>query len=210
MLKVGLTGGIASGKSTVARLFADHGCPMIDADLISREVVQKDSPGLLAVRAAFGPSVLTSSGELDRKALRERVFSDPAQRKILESILHPLIRARSDELEQQARSRGCPYLIFETPLLLETGRHRDMDTVLVVDVPEQLQIERVMQRDECNAEQATKILAAQTTREARLEIADDVITNTGSLQELEDAVHGLHLKYSALAGKQGKGEKTQL
>lgn len=206
MLKVGLTGGIASGKSTVARLFHGLGRPIIDADLLAREVVQKGSPGLLAVREAFGPSVLTSNGELDRKALRARVFNEPGKRKTLESILHPLIRARSDQLEQQARSSGAPYVIFEIPLLLETGRYQDMDTVLVVDVPEHTQIERVMQRDNCSAEQASKILAAQTSREARLEIADDVITNTGSLRELEGAVQELHLKYSALAGKPRKGK----
>ncbi len=202
LLKVGLTGGIASGKSTVASLFAQHGAPIIDADQISRQVVQKGSDGLAAVRARFGPEIIDTEGELNRAALRKIVFADPQQRAALESLLHPLIRARSDEQERQAAELNHPYVIFEIPLLLETKRHLDMDCVLVVDVPETLQIERVMQRDNCDETQARSILSAQTSREIRLQAADDVIDNSKDLSHLKQAVKALHQKYTALAACQ--------
>lgn len=199
MLKVGLTGGIASGKSTVAKYFEALGTPVIYADIIAREVVAVGSDGLRAVHSAFGDNVIDSHGELNRAALREIVFSDAEKRKQLEGILHPLIRTRSDELEALAKNSGAAYVVFEIPLLLETGRYKDMDRVLVVDVQESTQITRVMQRDNCSETQAIKILAVQSGRQDRLAIADDIIKNEGELQELKSAVTELHERYLTLA-----------
>lgn len=199
MLKVGLTGGIASGKSTVAKYFEALGTPVIYADIIAREVVAVGSDGLRAVHSAFGDNVIDSHGELNRAALREIVFSDAKKRKQLEGILHPLIRTRSDELEALAKNSGAAYVVFEIPLLLETGRYKDMDRVLVVDVQESTQITRVMQRDNCSETQAIKILAVQSGRQDRLAIADDIIKNEGELQELKSAVTELHERYLTLA-----------
>lgn len=195
MLKVGLTGGIASGKSTVARLFAAEGVPVIDADAIAREVVAPESEGLARIREHFGDDVIDANGALDRAALRAIIFADSDKKALLESLLHPLIRARSDELEQRARRDGAAYAIFEIPLLLESGRQRDMDCVLVVDVAEATQVARVTRRDNCSAEQAHQILAAQSPRAARLAIADDVIENDGEERELAAAVKRLHHQY---------------
>lgn len=201
MLKIGLTGGIASGKSTVASVFESHGIPVIYADKIAREVVATGSKGLNAIRQAFGESVIDGTGELKRSTLREIVFSDQSKKKLLESILHPLIRARSDELEVAARESGAPYVVFEIPLLLETGRHKDMNKVIVVDVSEKVQISRVMTRDNCSEDQAEKILAVQSKRADRLAIADDVILNEGDKTDLYQTVADLHEKYSALEAK---------
>lgn len=199
MQKIGLTGGIASGKSTVASVFESHGIPVIYADKIAREVVAIGSKGLHAIRQAFGDEVIDDTGALNRSALREIVFSDRSKKTLLESILHPLIRARSDELEVAARDTGAPYVVFEIPLLLETGRHKDMDEVVVVDVSEKVQIARVMARDNCSEDQAKKILAVQSKRAERLAIADDVILNEGDKTGLYQAVANLHEKYLALA-----------
>lgn len=201
MLKIGLTGGIASGKSTVASVFESHGAPVIYADKIAREVVAKGSKGLEAIRQTFGESVINNAGELNRSALRDIVFSDQNKKKCLESILHPLIRARSDELEIAARESGAPYVVFEVPLLLETGRHKDMNKVIVVDVSEKMQISRVMTRDNCSEDQAEKILAVQSKRADRLAIADDVILNEGDKTDLYQTVEDLHEKYLALEAK---------
>jgi len=194
--RVALTGGIASGKSTVADLFAGLGVPVIDTDLIAREVVEPGQPALAEVVSAFGDDVLDNAGRLDRRRLRERIFSDPQARRRLEAILHPAIRR---EMERQSREAGGAYQLLVIPLLAEGGRRDHVDRVLLVDVPEELQVERLMQRDGVSREQARASLRAQASRSARLAIADDVLQNTGSAEDLRNAVAQLHARYLALA-----------
>jgi dephospho-CoA kinase len=196
MLRIGLTGGIASGKSTVVRLFAAHGVPIIDSDVIAREVVAPGTPGLAEVRARFGEQVLRADGSLDRRALRRLVFADPAARRDLEAIVHPLIRAATAE---RSAAAGGPYQINVIPLLVESGRRAKIDRVLVVDCPEELQIERVMQRDQVTEAETRAILAAQVSRRERLAAADDVIVNDGDAAALQAQVDALHAKYLHLA-----------
>jgi dephospho-CoA kinase len=196
MLIVGLTGGIASGKTTVAELFAARGIPQVDADISAREVVAAGSPGLAAVVAAFGPAMLTASGELDRRALRQHVFADPAERKRLESILHPLI---GQHLHASLAALRGPYALLIAPLLLEGQLSNTVQRVLVVDVPEEVQIQRVMQRDGSSRTEAEAILQAQMPRQERLARADDILYNDGDLQTLERQVEALHQRYLQLA-----------
>jgi dephospho-CoA kinase len=194
--RVALTGGIASGKSTVAELFAALGVPVIDTDLIAREVVEPGEPALAEVAAAFGPGVLGPDGRLDRRRLRDVVFADPAARQRLEAILHPAIRAR---MEAQSRAAGGPYQLLVIPLLAEGGRRGHVDRVLLVDVPEAVQVERLMRRDGSSREQAAAALAAQVSRAARQAIADDVVENTGGVGDLRARVAELHRDYLRLA-----------
>jgi dephospho-CoA kinase len=198
--RVALTGGIASGKSTVADLFADLGVPVIDTDLIARQVVAPGQPALEEIVARFGPGVLDAEGGLDRRRMRERIFSDPEARRGLEAILHPAIRA---EMERQSAAADGAYQLLVIPLLAEGGRRDHVDRVLLVDVPEELQLERLAGRDRVTAEQARASLEAQATRAQRLEIADDVISNTGPMDELRSRVAALHSKYLALAETAG-------
>jgi dephospho-CoA kinase len=199
MLHIGLTGGIASGKSTVAERFAQQGVTVIDADQVARDVVEPGQPALNAIVERFGTQVLTATGELDRRQLREQVFADTGARKLLEAILHPAIRERMRDAVQACADRGDTYCISMIPLLVETGQSGHMDRVLVVDVDEQVQLERVMHRDDCDASQAAAILASQATREQRLSIADDVIDNRGNLDDLIAQVDRLHQQYLALS-----------
>ena len=192
-LNVGLTGGIGSGKSTVCVLFQALGAPVIDADQTAREVTAPGGEGLNEVVRLFGAGVLTPEGALNRAALREKVFRDPEARKKLEAILHPRIYA---SMTRQSAALSTPYVIFAVPLLVETGRHRDMDRVLVVDLPEALQIRRVLERDGGDPAQIQAILAAQCSRQARLQAADDVITNAGPPGALEAQVKTLHEIYT--------------
>jgi len=194
--RVALTGGIASGKSTVASLFAELGVPLIDTDVIAREVVEPGRPALAAIVAAFGPGVLDAQGCLDRRRMRERIFADPAAKLRLEAILHPAIRA---EMERQSRVAGGPYQVLVIPLLAESGRRDHVDRVLLVDVPEALQVERLALRDGVSRSQAKAALNAQATRAERLAIADDVIQNSGRVDELKQQVRALHEKYVRLA-----------
>jgi dephospho-CoA kinase len=194
--RVALTGGIASGKSTVANLFAELGVPLIDTDVIAREVVEPGRPALAAIVAAFGPGVLDAQGCLDRRRMRERIFADPAAKQRLEAILHPAIRA---EMERQSRVAGGPYQVLVIPLLAESGRRDHVDRVLLVDVPEALQVERLALRDGVSREQAEAALNAQATRAERLAIADDVIQNAGRVDELKQQVRALHEKYLQFA-----------
>ena len=196
MFKVGLTGGIASGKTRVAEFFAARGVPVIDSDQIAREIVAPGAPALAAIRERFGEGVMAADGNLDRRALRAIVFVDPAARRDLEAITHPAIRARMAELNAQARG---PYVINAIPLLTEGGGRRDLDRVLVVDCPEDLQIARVMARDQVDEAGARAVLAAQASRAARLAIADDVIVNDGDLAALEARVASLHERYLGLS-----------
>jgi dephospho-CoA kinase len=194
--RVALTGGIASGKSTVADLFAELGVPVIDTDRIAREVVEPGRPALAAVVEAFGHGVLAADGSLDRRHLRERVFADPADRRRLETILHPAIRA---EMERQSQAAAGAYQLLVIPLLAEGGRRDHVDRVLLVDAPESTQIERLIRRDGVAREQAEAALRAQASRAQRRAIADDVLENTGEPAALRAQVAALHARYLELA-----------
>jgi dephospho-CoA kinase len=195
-LRIGLTGGIASGKTLVSRQFATLGVPVIDTDELAREVVAPGSDGLTAIRARFGDGVLAADGTLDRRALRALVFADPDARRDLETITHPRIRAL---VEARSAAAGGAYQVIVIPLLVESGRRTTVDRVLVVDCPESLQLERLLRRDGGSREQAEAILAAQATRAQRLAVADDVITNTGDPAAVEAAVAALHRRYLELS-----------
>ena len=196
-LRIGLTGGIASGKSTVTQRFAELGVPVIDADLAARNVVEPGKPGLEKVVRRFGLGVLDPNGNLDRSVLRGLIFKDPALRQALDAILHPLIRA---DMEQQAATAKGPYLVMAIPLLIESGQARErVHRVLVVDADEATQMQRVQARDGSSAEQARAILASQASRAQRLAAADDVLPNTGTVADLRQAVDRLHEKYLHLA-----------
>jgi len=195
-LRIGLTGGIASGKSTVADLFAQLGVPVLDTDLIARQIVEPAQPTLARVVEAFGPGVLGPDGRLDRPALRARVFSDPAARRRLEEILHPAIRA---ELARQSATAGGVYQVLVIPLLVEGGQVDTVDRVLVVDCPVETQLERLTARDGETAESALKIIASQASREARLAAADDVVVNAGRPEDLATQVASLDSRYRSLA-----------
>ncbi|NNC64163.1 MAG: dephospho-CoA kinase [Gammaproteobacteria bacterium] len=192
MLRVGLTGGIASGKSTVADMFARLGAGVVDTDAVAREVVSPGEPGLEAVVTEFGAEILQPNGELDRRALRNIVFSEPERRELLESILHPLIRARTLQLVEEL---DTPYAIVVVPLLLETGFDELVERVLVVDCPEAQQLERLCRRDDVGETEAQAVLAAQIDRQARLARADDVVDNSGDLQATRAQVAALHERY---------------
>lgn len=194
--RVALTGGIASGKTTVANLFASLGVPVIDTDVIAREVVEPGQPALAEVVATFGPGVLGLDGRLDRRRLRERIFADPDARRRLEAILHPAIRAA---MERQSVAAGGLYQVLVIPLLAEGGRRDHVDRVLVVDVPEDVQVRRLVGRDGVTPEQALASLAAQATRAARLAIADDVLVNADDVAALRPAVESLDRRYRELA-----------
>jgi len=196
--RIGLTGGIASGKSTVAQMFAELGVPVIDTDVIAREVVAPGEPALDDIVAAFGTGLLQADGSLDRSALRERVFADPAARHRLEGIVHPLIRARTLDL---AARTGGPYQVLVVPLLVESGFNRLVDEVVVVDCPEHEQRRRLMSRDGADATQAERMMAAQIGREARLAAADAVIDNGGELDATRAQVQVLHRRYVDMAGR---------
>ena len=192
----------------MANLFAAHGVPVIDTDLIAREVVEPGQPALAAVVAeAFGPDVLGSDGRLDRRRLRDIIFGDPTARARLEAILHPAIRAEMERQAALAAAAG-PYQVLVIPLLAEGGRRDRVDRVLVVDVPETMQVERLMARDRVSREQAEASLKAQASRAARLEIADDVVTNTGRIDDLHEQVAALHRRYVQLAREKSGTSRT--
>ncbi len=196
-LRIGLTGGIASGKSAVAAEFQRIGIPVVDTDALAREVVEPGQPSLEAVVAEFGPGILDPLGRLDRRRLRSIVFADPSRRRALEAILHPAIRALQ---RTRVAATNAPYVVIAIPLLVEGGPRRDdVDRVLVIDCPRDLQLARLLSRDRETPEGAAAILAAQATREARLAAADDVLDNSGPLAALPAAVAVLHARYLALA-----------
>ena len=199
---VALTGGVASGKTTVSNRFAELGAPVIDTDVLAREVVGPGSGGLAAIGAAFGAEMITGEGTLDRAALRRKIFDEPGARTRLEDILHPRI---AEEARRQLAALKAPYAILVVPLLVESGLFSDADRVLVVDVPEAVQIERLMQRDGSTREQAEAMLAAQASREQRLAKADDVIENNGTLAELHARVEDLDRKYRELSTSKNGG-----
>jgi dephospho-CoA kinase len=203
---VGLTGGVASGKSAVADLFADLGVPVLDTDMISREIVVAGSKGLAQIRKRFGDSIINNDGTLDRPTLRQLVFADPAAREDLEAITHPLIAA---ELTRQSDLASGPYQIHVIPLLVETGMQDRVDRVLLVDCPLELQLARLESRDQISRSAAKLIIDAQTDRRARLAIADDVLINDAQRDELPRLVSKLHDYYQQLA-KQGTMDATGL
>lgn len=195
MLVVGLTGGIGSGKSTVAEIFSGFGVPVIDTDAISHQLTVPGGEALGAIRDAFGDAVMRDDGSLDRVALRRRVFADDAARRQLEAVMHPRIRRR---VEQALVALSAPYALIVIPLLVETGGYRDLlNRVLVVDCPEDTQIERVMARG-LSRDEAVAVLAAQASRAERLAAADDVILNTASIDALPPLVAQLHQRYQTL------------
>lgn len=204
---IGLTGGIGSGKSFVADLFAQHGASIIDTDLIAHQLTGAGGRAMPAIREAFGAAYLTADGALDRAAMRAHVFSDAGARRQLEAILHPLIAAETDAAAQNATG---DYVIFVVPLLVESGRWVDrVDRVLVVDCPETLQVERVMQRSQLPASQVEAIMASQASRQQRLAVADDVIVNDAARQTVEDAVARLHASYQTLAKRKSPAMPTK-
>lgn len=202
MLNIGLTGGIASGKSTVAELFAELNVPVVDSDELARKVVEPGTPGLQALQQHFGDKIIASDGSLDRAGLRQIVFNNDTERQFLEDTLHPRIRELSDNLGQQHADAGNPYCLFDIPLLVETSQHHRFERVLVVDVSEQIQATRVVARDNISEEEAMKIINSQASRIERLDAATDMIFNNVLLNALADEVHFLHQKFTELASRQ--------
>ncbi|MGE0625292.1 MAG: dephospho-CoA kinase [Pseudomonadales bacterium] len=194
---VGLTGGIGSGKSAVSERFERLGIKVVDADLASRAVVEPGRPALKAIEEHFGADVITADGTLNRAALRKLVFENEAERRWLEALTHPLI---NQYIADELGSATSPYVILAHPLLVETGQTRVCKRVLVVDVPEELQLQRTMARDDNPESQVRAIMAAQATREQRLAAADDVIVNDRDLSHLDREVERLHVLYLELAG----------
>lgn len=196
ILRIGLTGGLGSGKSTVAGIFEQFGTPVISADQLAREVVAPGTPGLQEIIDHFGNGVISNDGSLDRAAMRQIVFADEKARLKLESIIHPRIRTAIGETCAQSQA---PYIIIEIPLLAETGQRDLVDRILVVEAPKQTRIDRVIQRDGLDLTEIETILSAQADDEQRRAIADDVIHNNDGQIELRDKVRQLHEKYLNLA-----------
>jgi len=193
LLRIGLTGGIGSGKTAASDHFARLGAEVIDTDILSRELVEPGQPALHEIVARFGPKVLGADGRLDRSRLRERVFGDPGARQQLEGILHPRIRAA---MLLRAERSQAPYIVFVIPLLFETGQQTLVDRVLLIDVPENLQRARVAARDGLDDAQIAAVMAAQTDRSTRLRNADDIICNDGDIAGLHAEIAKMHRKYS--------------
>lgn len=196
MLTIGLTGGIGSGKSVAAACFTELGIDVVDADWAARVVVQPGQPSLEQIAAHFGAGILLESGELDRARLRAIVFDNAAEREWLEQLLHPLIR---EEILRALKASSGPYVVLESPLLIESGQYKLVDRVCVVDLPEALQVERASARDRSDPAQIRKIMAAQLPRKERLAKADDVLDNAGDPAHLKQQVESLHRKYLQLA-----------
>lgn len=197
-LVVALTGGIGSGKTTVSQRLAELGAAVIDTDLIAHALTAPGGAAMAAIATAFGPGAIAADGSLDRVAMRRMIFNDARARHRLEAILHPLIRARMDEQLAQVQA---PYAVLAIPLLFETGWTDVADRILVVDLPESLQVARVMARGDLSAEEVRPILASQARRETRLQGADDLIDNSGILEDLMARTADLHRRYLRLAQK---------
>lgn len=194
---VGLTGGIASGKSSAAALFEELGAAVVDTDAIAHELTRPGTSAMAAIRDAFGPAYLAADGSLERAKMRQLVFSDPAAKAKLEAILHPLIRERARARIAAAQQ---PYVIVVVPLLVETDAYRDLiERILVVDCREELQVARAMQRSQLKESEVRAILAAQLPRTERLGRADDVVDNNGDIEALRQQIQKLHAKYLAFA-----------
>jgi dephospho-CoA kinase len=194
--KVGLTGGIGSGKSLVSKMFADLGVPVIDADDIAHELIKPGSPLIDNIINILGKDIIDSSGMLDRDKLRSLIFSDSESKEKLEAIMHPHV---FDTINRKISEISAPYCILSIPLLVETNARDMVDAVLVVDCPVSLQIERVSRRDGVTSEDVQKIIQLQASRDSRILAADDVINNEGTIAELQQAVTALHEKYTQIA-----------
>ncbi len=196
MLHIGLTGGIGCGKSTVCELFREYGIPIIDSDIIARELVEPGAPALQQITNFFGEQMLQQDGSLNRAKMRELIFNNRQQREQLESILHPMIR---QEMLRQLSTLESPYVIIAIPLLLEKGWQQQLDRVVVVDCSEEQQRERAAQRDGSSAQTIEQIIASQISREERIAAADDVIDNSLSLESLRGQIYTLHQCYLTIA-----------
>lgn len=199
MFVVGLTGGICSGKSTVGALFECLEIDVFDADVIARQLVATNTPALQQITDHFGEKILKPDHSLNRSKLRDIIFSDPTERKWLENLLHPLIKKELQRATSQSKSTYCIAVI---PLLIETGPYPYLDKILVVDIPDKTQIERLMARDNTTAEQAQAMLGAQCTRQQRLAMADDTINNSGDIDDVSEQISKLHQHYLNLAGNE--------
>lgn len=189
---VALSGGIASGKSTIAHLFAQLGVPIIDADIIARQVVEIGTPALEQITQHFSQEILLENGELDRSQLREIIFNNDHERLWLNSLLHPII---AQETQKQFAQQTKPYVIWVVPLLIENNLHQLADRVLMIDIPEALQLERLINRDRISESLAKKMIATQVCLTDRLAFADDIIVNDGDLESLKIQVDNLHKQY---------------
>jgi len=199
MMRVALTGGIASGKTTVSDKFAELGIPVADADVLSRQAVQIGSPGLAQVTERFGSDILQTDGSLDRATLRTIVFEDEQARLDLEAIVHPEVRRLTHNLIQTFALASHPYCLVVIPLLVETNQQRSYDHVIVVDVMPEVQLERLLARDGSTEADAKKILASQATRDQRLAVADSIITNNDDIEHINKQVRALNIELTALA-----------
>ena len=204
MLVVGLTGGIGSGKTAVSDRFKQLGIDVVDADIASRTVVALGSPALASITNRFGEGILLADHTLNRAALRTKIFIRAEDKQWLESLLHPLIAA---EIRKGINSAQSPYVVFVSPLLVESSQKDLCDRLLIVDVPEEVQLQRTMQRDNNDKEQVKRIIASQTSRQQSLQQADDIIENTGSIQELQRKVEALHQNYLQQAKMKNSAEK---
>ena len=195
---VGLTGGIGSGKSAAAQIFRTCGVEVIDADSLAREVVEPGQPALSDIAAYFGSELLTAEGHLDRAALRKVVFSNPEQKSWLENLLHPLI---AELLQRRLNATKSPYAILESPLLLETEQYKLVDRVIVIDVNEEIQIDRSVRRDGSDETVIRSIIASQVDRAKRIQHADDLVSNEEGLEQLREKVEALHSKYLGMVAE---------
>lgn len=200
-LIIGLTGGIGSGKTTVANLFEAHGIDVVDTDIISREVVEPGSPALAQIAEKMGPEILQADGNLDRRKMRERVFSQPELKDWLNGLLHPLIR---EQMIKQSQAAASPYCLLAIPLLVENNLQEFVHRVLVIDCPVDVQIARASSRDDNSIEQIQQIINAQASREQRLEAADEVIDNSGAENSLPKQIETIHNKYLKLVSNNQK------
>ena len=196
MFILGLTGGIGSGKSAASAYFRDQGIVVVDADIVAREVVEPGQPALIAIKERYGSEALLDDGTLNRAWLRAKVFAEPNERKWLESQTHPRIR---DSIIAQLKAATSPYAILESPLLFESGQSELVARILVIDVPEEIQVERACSRDGNEEEQIRRIIAAQMPRSERLQRADDAVDNSGDLEALYNQLAPLHQSYLQLA-----------
>lgn len=206
MFVVGITGGIGSGKTAATDRFAALGITIVDADIASRIVVEPGTPALQKIAEHFSAEILQSDGWLNRAALRKIIFADTNAKLWLEKLLHPLI---AEEIQRQLQTATSPYVIFVSPLLTESTQHELCDRILVIDAPENLQLQRTMERDKNDAAQVQRIIASQASREHRLKHADDVIENTGSLDHLSQQVTALHKRYLQLATEKSQTASPQ-
>ena len=211
IFRVGLTGGIGSGKSTVADRFVSLGAALVDTDVIAHRLTAPGGAAIAAIRERFGAAMIAPDGSLDRAAMRAHVFGQPQAREALESILHPMIRTASETEVADAARRGAPYVLLAIPLLVESGAARQrVDRVLVVDCPEEVQVARVMKRSGLSSEQVAAIMRAQATREQRLAAADDLIDNGGDPGLLDGQVQRLHASYVALGNERADGQRQPI